>query len=669
MAYAPGVPRIARAQARVMHPKDFGHPVSIPHPSRGGIPQAGGRAGGGGGVGRGFGGGQPSAGGGGIGDPAITGRYNEEGRTNTFLGMPFGGVHLNAQGQADKADNDLFQKFIGARQDALNQGQSPVQANRAGAAAVGGVSRFAQLVSAHPDAQKMLANVDAFNNYFNGGGQNENISYQRDNEGHIVPIRMDTATGEANPDDLKAFNVAQDKGRSDAEAERAAGQKPQLITTRGTDAQGRPTTTSNVLQSDGHGGFAAVPVAGSTGLDKTSGKEAAASGLQVPSDLPGVSAQWNPANRPNGKVTSKDITELTAGISMLSNLGDMQKASSIAGIGKGPIATLGGQYFGINGKGAAFQQAQDNIRSNASQFAGSGYKAATENFMKGISSASDAPSYIMGETSRMMQSIRQRVQSLADNLATRQQAPLDQGLENKLEGVGVYSNGYQNQKTMLNGPANQAAMWKQRNFPQSMGDGDKIALLQDFAQGKITDPADKTAVDGMRKQENARAQALRQQQTATQAATAAQAQPAPSPAAPPQNPATQQNQPPTQTPGTPLPATPEQVTPAPAPQPAGAPASLEAPSPAEIAPQGVPQPGIPGTNGQTPVAPPNPLPQVSQTLQTNGNVPTPAAQPAQAASPVGQAVQQQQEGQADQQMQDEQGQTIPIPPAQPAQGP
>ena len=667
MAYTPGVPRIARSQAKIMHPKNFGQASSeASHASapRARVP--------GGGVGSAFGGGgeqgtgaaaRPEAGS--YNDPALTGQ-NFQTVHPTFLGIPVGDGWLTKNGEQQQSDSKGFQGFIQARQDALSRGMDMPSANRAGADAVGGTQAFAKLVMAHPDAMKMLQNVDSFNQYMKGAGS-QSTQYMTDKAGHLVPIRTDN--GVPNSDDIKAFNVSQDAARDQTQKDKLAGEKPQLVTTYGKDASGAPTQTTSVLKSDGQGGYTPVPVA--TGGLKPSGKEAEQSQLRTPSGIQGIPDQWNQSNTPNGKVSMKDVTQLTAGAAILRDLTDIQNASGSEGLGRGPVVNFGGKYFGTKGDGQQFTTAKENIRANAASFLGAGYKATTDNYMAAISNPNEAPDTIRLATAKMLQDVRSRVQTGATQLADKQQAPLDPSTEKTLESVGVFSNGYQTKDNLANADPTSVAQWKARSYPQAMSDTDKANIFNNAATNPSNDPLDNKMVADLATKETARAQAMRTQQAAGQAAAANQQQknappsqttppPAPEPGAAPA-PQGQQPQQPGATPAAqtpPAPGAPQQppgAQPDPG-TPAGA-AEVAAPT-SPFGPggagQGQPQPGMPGTNGATPLPPQNPLPGVSQTVQPNGNAPLPQATTPLTANPVAA------QAQAQTAPEDEQGKEVPI---------
>jgi hypothetical protein len=331
----------------------------------------------------------------------------------------------------------------------------------------------------------------------------------------------------------------------------------------------------------------------------------------------------------------------------------MKQASEGMGLVKGPIAALSGEYFGLNGTGAQFKADMDLIRTQAPLIMGSGYKAAVESFMTGIGSTNNAPSFLKLQASQMQTAMRNRAQEMADAETTSHQGKLPPSLANGLISQGVVPNGYQDQRTLDQLPAGQAALWKARFAPTALNAEDRATLFTDAANGKfgpIAQPGeDLKNILQIHQTYKAQQAAKTQQGTASAAAVSANApaqvapvvsgQPAETPEAgaqQPQQPAQQgQAQPPADQ------QQPEQQGNQPQAQGQQPPqdatqqnaqvqdATQLAPGGALMPPTAVPgQPAtlVPGTNGATPLPQPNPLPQISQTLTPQGGVPTPASQ-------------------------------------------
>lgn len=635
MAQSAGIPRIVRMNmhqfgGKVLHPH-----VQQAHISVGGAPRA---AGGTGGVGAGFraGSGTPID----RNDAAVTGEF-EKNPTLRFLGMPIAGGSLTEKGQADKADYGALRAGSTAYATALSQGATQQEAARA-AVSAGGVPFLAAMIN-HPSSP--LANVQAFHSFLSGqgfDGQDERYSQVKGADGQIynVPVDASGKAGQAEP--VPGLPAAQ----------------PKLGPTVRTDQGfGRIGPDGNIVPVlDANGQRAQAPLSAAQQKAATAGQE------YQPSDVPGLPDQIT-ARSPKTNFTDKEVNQLAGGTALMRALSNLQQNASVAGLGKGPISTLAGQYFGTYGSGAQYKADLNTIRANAPFFMGSGYKAATENFMAGINSSNDAPSFIRLQTSKMLDDVRQHLQTTADTMTAGHHGMLPASTANQLIGVGVVPNGYQNAKTLDSMDPTQRALWKARTFPQSVSDQDKAALYTSYASRGVADPTSRTLVEGMIQKDVKQRAAMQQQQTASTAARAAQPaaqlapggggnqpggqsgqgaadqQPAQPQAQPAQGNQTQQVQPQDaaspagEGEGNEVGGSALTAGQGGAPQAGGGGANGVVPGalqplmpPAEQ--QGQPAPGVPGTNGQTPLPPPNPLPQVSQTVQPGGEAPAPASQPA-----------------------------------------
>lgn len=642
MAQSAGIPRIVRMNmhqfgGKVLHPH-----VQQAHISVGGAPRA---AGGTGGVGAGFraGSGTPID----RNDAAVTGEF-EKNPTLRAYGIPIAGGDLTEKGKADKADYTALRAGSTAYATALQGGATQQEAARA-AVSAGGVPFLAAMIN-HPSSP--LASVQAFHSFLSGqgfAGQDEpRYSQVKGADGQLYNVPVD-ANGKA--------------GAAEAVPGLPAAQPKLGPTVRTDQGFGRIGPDGNIVPVlDANGQRAQPP------LTAAQQKAAAAGQEYQPSGVPGIPDQIT-ARSPKTNFTDKEVNQLAGGTALMRALGNLQQNASVAGLAKGPISTMAGQYFGTNGQGAQYKADLNTIRANAPFFMGSGYKAATENFMAGINSSNDAPSFIRLQTSKMLDDVRQHLQTTADTMTAGHHGMLPASTANQLIGVGVVPNGYQNAKTLNSMDPTQRALWKARTFPQSVSDQDKAALYTSYASRGVTDPTSRTLVEGMIQKDVQQRAVMRQQQTASTAAQAAQpaAQLAPggsgnqggnqggqgaanqqgaqAQAQPPQGNQPQQVQPqsaaspPGEGEGNQVGGSSLGAGQGGAPQAGGGGANGVVPGavqplmpPSEQ--QGQPAPGVPGTNGQTPLPPPNPLPQVSQTVQPSGAVPAPASQPAAQPSPL-----------------------------------
>lgn len=565
------------------------------------------------------------------GDPAVTGVGYEH---KPYIG-PFD-QGLTDSGKEQQATHgrldQFFQAFGQAIQGGADERTAFQQATKANPSAI-------HDLLTHPDAVQHLQSVEGLMSFMHSGAQAAQKTQVKGADGKVYNVDLNPDGSISNPQDVGLPGTPQKPIKPDKNII--------LHTDQGDMSVSPDGKTVTPIQFGGRT-LADVPK-GAAGKPP----------VTAPSDVPGLGPQVT-ADTPKTNWTAANQKVLQAAPTVLNALSRMQQMSANLGLVKGPLAVAAGEYFGINGGGAQFKADRDLIQANAPLIMGSGYKAATQNFMEGIGTPSNAPSFIRLQAGQMINAIRDRTQQVADEETTGHQAKLPSTIANQLISVGVVPNGYQNSKTFDAMPPGEAAQWKMRYQPGALSNQDKAGLLLGAAHGQITDPALLQQVKQMRQQIGQQRAALQQQQGSSQAALAAQSQPAglgtgqPNPGVGQVNPAAQQNngdQQQTQQPPQGAEQQPSQGQQQNIQENQGSPdqnaplvpgsalgGGVVPPGPQGTnnvnVPAGQPQPGMPGTNGQTPLPPANPLPLVSQNVTPGGQTPTPSTQPTlQAASP------------------------------------